>query len=63
MRRKIARTVEQVAQDVDLILGGSQNILIQPPGGIAQRRGVKAELIDSASDINRLGSKACEVLA
>src|SRR5216683_1808661 len=46
--------VEQVAQDVDLILVvGSQNSsnsnrLVE----VAQRRGVKAELIDSASDIN-----------
>src|SRR5207237_1049533 len=46
--------VEQVAQDVDLILVvGSQNSsnsnrLVE----VAQRRGVKAELIDSASDID-----------
>jgi 4-hydroxy-3-methylbut-2-enyl diphosphate reductase len=46
--------VEQVAQDIDLILVvGSQNSsnsnrLVE----VAQRRGVKAELIDSASDIN-----------
>jgi 4-hydroxy-3-methylbut-2-enyl diphosphate reductase len=46
--------VEQVTQDVDLILVvGSQNSsnsnrLVE----VAQRRGVKAELIDSASDIN-----------
>jgi 4-hydroxy-3-methylbut-2-enyl diphosphate reductase len=46
--------VEQVAQDVDLILVvGSQNSsnsnrLVE----VAKRRGVKAELIDSASDIN-----------
>jgi 4-hydroxy-3-methylbut-2-enyl diphosphate reductase len=48
--------VEQVAQDVDLILVvGSQNSsnsnrLVE----VAKRRGVKAELIDSASDINPL---------
>jgi len=46
--------VEQVAQDVDLILVvGSQNSsnsnrLVE----VAKRRGVKAELIDAASDIN-----------
>src|SRR5262249_47543455 len=46
--------VEQVAKDVDLILVvGSQNSsnsnrLVE----VAQRRGVKAELIDSASDID-----------
>jgi 4-hydroxy-3-methylbut-2-en-1-yl diphosphate reductase len=46
--------VEQVAQDVDLILVvGSQNSsnsnrLVE----VAQRRGVKAELIDSATDID-----------
>jgi 4-hydroxy-3-methylbut-2-enyl diphosphate reductase len=46
--------VEQVAQDIDLILVvGSQNSsnsnrLVE----VAKRRGVKAELIDSASDIN-----------
>ena len=46
--------VEQVTQDVDLILVvGSQNSsnsnrLVE----VAQRRGVKAELIDSASDID-----------
>src|ERR1700730_17097749 len=46
--------VEQVAQDVDLILVvGSQNSsnsnrLVE----VAQRRGVKAELIDSANDID-----------
>jgi 4-hydroxy-3-methylbut-2-enyl diphosphate reductase len=48
--------VEQVAQDVDLILVvGSQNSsnsnrLVE----VAKRRGVKAELIDSASDIDPL---------
>ena len=46
--------VEQVAQDVDLILVvGSQNSsnsnrLVE----VAKRRGVKAQLIDAASDIN-----------
>src|SRR6266849_3327671 len=46
--------VEQVAEDVDLILvvgspnSSNSNRLVE----VAQRRGVKAELIDSASDIN-----------
>jgi 4-hydroxy-3-methylbut-2-enyl diphosphate reductase len=46
--------VEQVAQDVDLILVvGSQNSSNSNRWvEVAQRRGVKAELIDSASDIN-----------
>jgi 4-hydroxy-3-methylbut-2-enyl diphosphate reductase len=46
--------VEQLAKDVDLILvvgspnSSNSNRLVE----VAQRRGVKAELIDSASDIN-----------
>src|SRR5207302_1354444 len=52
--QKRQEAVEQVAQDIDLILVvGSQNSsnsnrLVE----VAQRRGVKAELIDSASDID-----------